>query len=192
MLQQRPTITIICSTINRASLPIMLESWVNQELHEGDRFWLFGDGLGEIECLSRFPRVEYFPRPKSKYYGHRHLVEGMNKVETTHYSFMGDDDKYLPWAFRDVRPILTNIPVLTSIMVPSGDVIPFLKGATTNRPCMGGWQMWMPRHVKLMDFSMASDAEAWRNYKANDGEHVERFDVTPVMYKGAAMETGVI
>ena len=188
----KPTITVICSTIGRASLRIMLDSWMEQRLEEEDRFLLFGDDWGPPEWIGKFPRVEFARRPKSKFYGHRHLVEGMMKVETSHYTFMGDDDKYLPWAFADVRKVLCEVPVLTGIIVPSMEQIPYLVGAGRRWPCIGGWQMWMPRDIKLMDFSMASDAEAWRNYKANGGEHIERFDLAPVFYKGASGQVGVI
>lgn len=190
MLQQPPTITSICSTIGRPCLKGMVESFWAQELLPEDRLIVLGDGWADGEWINEHPNSEFHARPFVGMYGHKHRVEAMMEmVNTTHYTFIDDDDRYMPWGFKDVRPLLTSIPILTAIILPSGLKANCLDGTQNNRPCIGGWQMWMPRTTKLCDFSNISDAQAWRNYVNGGGEFEEHFEVAPVHYKGYAWDS---
>jgi len=90
----------------------------------------------------------------------------------------------MPWGFKDVRPLLKEIPIITAIILPDGMKANHLHGLYSYRQCIGGWQLWMPQKKKLCDFSAISDAQAWRNYVNEGGKFEEHFEIAPVHYKG--------
>ncbi len=184
------TISVICSTIGRPSLLELVESFMCQRREEEDRLVLFGDGwTGEGWIFP--PEVRFQTKPKAGYWGHRWLVEGMRTCATTHYTFMGDDDVYLPRAFDEVRSRLGAKPLITSVMEPRNrHVIPWFEGTVLahtkdrGRACVGGWQIWLPRNIQLVDFSGMSDAQAWRELEASGQPIEEAFDLCPVLFGG--------
>lgn len=183
------TITVLCSTIGRPCLRGLLDSWMEQDRIEGDEFWLYGDGWKGEGWLEEYP-IEFIAKPHYGNYGNRWVSEGSRDVKSSHYTFMGDDDRYMPLAFEDMRPNLKDIPLITSIWVHEGLKLKGLNSRTDpDKVIVGMWQWWFPRHIHLPPFGDLHDAEAWRRYVASGGVYEERFDLIPVFYKGYAWDS---
>jgi hypothetical protein len=161
----------------------MVDSFITQSLNPEDRLWLYGDGCDVQWVRGYHSQVQFESKPKSSYYGHAHLVEGMGKVETTHYTFIGDDDAYTHRAFEMMRNELMEKPLISGFRGWAGFEHEYLTGPLTGRVCLGGWQLWMPRAVKLDDFSTFSDAEAMRLLEARGVEVLSRPDLIPVLLR---------
>ena len=174
------TVTVICTTVNRDTLPRMAHT-VLEQLKPGDSLWVIGDGCEPR--LPRHPNLRVETREKSKYYGHEHRYAATKEVETSHYTFIDDDDCWLPGRLEKIRAALDHHQSMLIGFVHGQHGYPqtVLLGKDSDRPIPGGWQMWFHKGAQIVDFSSYSDAEMVRQYLERYPVLV-RFDLRILLY----------
>lgn len=156
-------VTVLCSTIGRRSLVKTVESFKSQTHESGDRMIILGDGwerpwVRELEGDG----VEFRKCPKSEFYGHSNVCGAIKDVTTPYWTWIGDDDLYLPGSFSRMREWMsTKCVLVTETLKPDGRFCSALRdrGSSKGQIGIAGWQAWVPRWMEISDFSTKADTD---------------------------------
>jgi hypothetical protein len=95
------------TTAGRGFLHTTVKSFEKQALEPEDRLFILGDGWDRWAGMDD-PRVVFIPRSKVGMFGHDHIHWLINSDLFTpdYFVRIDDDDVFLPWAFKTIRPLL--------------------------------------------------------------------------------------